>query len=114
MYENLSMGTKMLWIHPDEKWFKALVPRTNAKECAELGIERDSFSVHHKCHIQQARNAAVATRAAVDCFTAWCYPPPLPPTKFLRFFISQVMVHATVGFAFDGTPENGGHGLKIS
>ena len=90
------------------------MPRTNAKECAELGIERDSFSVHHKCHIQQARNAAVATRAAVDCFTAWCYPPPLPPTKFLRFFISQVMVHATVGFAFDGTPENGGHGLKIS
>ena len=24
------------------------------------------------------------------------------------------MVHATVGFAFDGTPENGGHGIKIS
>ena len=24
------------------------------------------------------------------------------------------MVHATVGFAFDGSPENGGHGIKIS
>ena len=57
---------------------KALVPRSNAKECAELGIERDSYSVHHKCHIE------------------------------------QVMVHATTGFAFDGTPENGGEGIKIS
>ena len=32
---------------------KALVPRTHAKECAELGVERDSYSVHHKCHIEQ-------------------------------------------------------------
>ena len=104
----------MLWIHSDEKWFKALVPRTNAKECAELGIERDSFSVHHKCHIQQASDAATTTRAAAACFTAWCYLPPPPLVNYLRFFISQVMVHATVGFAFDGAPENGGHGLKIS
>jgi hypothetical protein len=111
---NLPRGTKTLWIHSDEKWFKALVPRTNAKECAELGIERDLFSVHHKYHIQQASNAATTTRTAAACFTVWCYPPPLPPTKFLRFFISQVMVHAAVGFAFDGAPENGGHGLKIS
>jgi hypothetical protein len=57
---------------------KALVPRSNAKECTELGIERDSYSVHHKCHIE------------------------------------QVMVHATTGFAFHGTPENGGEGIKIS
>jgi hypothetical protein len=62
---NLPRGTKMLWIHSDEKWFKALVPRTNAKDCAELGIERDSFSVHHKCHIQQASNAAVTAAPAL-------------------------------------------------
>ena len=31
--------------------FHALVPRSNAKACAELGIERQSYSAHHKRHI---------------------------------------------------------------
>ncbi len=43
--------TKILWIHLDEKWFHGIVPRTNAKACPELGIEKTSFSAHHKKHI---------------------------------------------------------------
>ena len=43
--------TKILWIHSDEKWFHALVPRNNAKACSELGLERSSYSAHHKSHI---------------------------------------------------------------
>ena len=42
---------KFLWIHSDEKWFHALVPRSNAKACEELGIVRESYSAHHKSHI---------------------------------------------------------------
>ncbi len=42
---------KILWIHSDEKWFHALVPRGNAKACAELGLERQTYSAHHKSHI---------------------------------------------------------------
>jgi hypothetical protein len=42
---------KILWIHSDEKWFHALVPRNNAKACAELGLPRESYSAHHKSHI---------------------------------------------------------------
>ena len=44
---------KFLWIHSDEKWFHALVPRHNAKACAELGLKRQSYSVHHKSHIKK-------------------------------------------------------------
>ena len=42
-----------LWIHSDEKWFHALVPRSNAKACEELGllVLRESYSAHHKSHI---------------------------------------------------------------
>ncbi len=36
--------TKILWIHSDEKWFHALVPRNNAKACSELGLNRSSYS----------------------------------------------------------------------
>ncbi len=36
---------KILWIHSDEKWFHALVPRNNAKACAELGLPMKSYSV---------------------------------------------------------------------
>ena len=43
--------TKILWIHSDEKWFHALVPRNNAKACTELGLARSSYSAHHKSHI---------------------------------------------------------------
>ena len=42
---------KFLWLHSDEKWFHALVPRSNAKACAELGLQRESYSAHHKSHI---------------------------------------------------------------
>ncbi len=44
---------KFLWIHTssDEKWFHALVPRSNAKACEELGLLRDSYSARHKSHI---------------------------------------------------------------
>ena len=44
---------KFLWIHSDEKWFHALVPRQNAKACEELGLRRQSYSVHHKSHIKK-------------------------------------------------------------
>jgi hypothetical protein len=44
---------KFLWIHSDEKWFHALVPRQNAKACEELGLKRQSYSVHHKSHIKK-------------------------------------------------------------
>ena len=47
----LEPGTKILWIHCDEKWFHGIVPRTNAKACAELGIAKTSHSAHHKKHI---------------------------------------------------------------
>jgi hypothetical protein len=35
----------------DEKWFHALVPRTNANACEELGLIKSSYSVYHKSHI---------------------------------------------------------------
>ena len=47
----LEEGTKILWIHCDEKWFHGIVPRTNAKACPELGIQKSSHSAHHKKHI---------------------------------------------------------------
>ena len=47
----LEDGTKILWIHCDEKWFHGIVPRTNAKACPELGIKKTSHSAHHKKHI---------------------------------------------------------------
>ncbi len=47
----LEPGTKILWIHCDEKWSHGIVPRTNAKACPELGIAKTSHSAHHKMHI---------------------------------------------------------------
>ncbi len=41
-------NTKILWVMCDKKWFSGLVPRTNAKACAELGIDKQSYSAHHK------------------------------------------------------------------
>jgi len=73
---NLPRG-KILWIMSDEKWMYGLAPRSTAKECAELGLEKQCYNAHHKNHIE------------------------------------KVMVHATVGYAFDGSPENGGDGLLI-
>ncbi len=47
----LPAGTKILWLHCDEKWFHALVPRNNAKAYEALGIKRQTYSAHHKSHI---------------------------------------------------------------
>jgi hypothetical protein len=47
----LAEGSKILWIHCDEKWFHGIVPRTNAKACPELGIHKSSHTAHHKKHI---------------------------------------------------------------
>ena len=44
-------GRKILWVMCDEKWFHALVPRTNAKACASLGLHKSTYSAHHKSHI---------------------------------------------------------------
>ena len=76
-YWGLPRETLILWVHSDEKWFHALVPRSNAKACEELGIPKQSYSVHHKSHV------------------------------------GKVMGHATVGFLFRGSPENGGKGFLI-
>jgi hypothetical protein len=44
-------GHPILWIMCDEKWFHALIPRTNAKACEELGLMKSSYSAHHKSHV---------------------------------------------------------------
>ena len=36
---------KVLWVMADEKWFHAMVPRSNAKACEELGIPRQSLLI---------------------------------------------------------------------
>ena len=46
-----STTKRILWIHSDEKWFWALVGRKNAKACPEIGVEKSSYSAHHKSHI---------------------------------------------------------------
>ena len=43
--------SKFLWIHCNEKWFHALVPRRNAKASRLLGVPRQTYSAHHKSHI---------------------------------------------------------------
>jgi hypothetical protein len=47
----MDSGRPILWIMCDEKWLRALVPRTNAKACETLGIKKSSYSAHHKSHI---------------------------------------------------------------
>jgi hypothetical protein len=42
----------------DEKWWFGLVARTFAKMCPELGIEQQSFSAHHKSHINKVMGHA--------------------------------------------------------
>ncbi len=56
---------KFVWIHSDEKWFHALVPRQNAKACEELGLKRQSYSVHHKSHIKTS-NGSLYSRYIFD------------------------------------------------
>jgi hypothetical protein len=55
---------KILWVMCDEKWFHGLVPRANAKACAELGIEKETYSAHHKKHI---------AKVMVHCTVAYCF-----------------------------------------
>jgi hypothetical protein len=55
---------KILWVMCDEKWFHGLVPRANAKACAELGIEKQTYSAHHKKHI---------AKVMVYCTVAYCF-----------------------------------------
>ena len=59
-----SQHTKILWVMCDEKWFSGLVPRTNAKACAELGIEKESYSAHHKKHL---------AKVMVHCTVGFCF-----------------------------------------
>ncbi len=48
----------------DEKWFSGLVPRTNAKACAELGIAKQSYSAHHKKDL---------AKVMVHCTVGFCF-----------------------------------------
>ena len=49
----LAPHTKILWCMSDEKWWFGLIARTFAKMCPELGVEKKSFSAHHKSHINK-------------------------------------------------------------
>ena len=51
-------GTTILWTMSDEKWWWGLVARTFAKLCPELGIDKASFTVHHKEHITKVMGHA--------------------------------------------------------
>ena len=50
---------KYLLVHYDEKWFWALVLRSKAKACKELGVEKKSFNMFHKNHIDKVMCLAV-------------------------------------------------------
>jgi hypothetical protein len=54
----LPLHTKILWCMSDEKWWFGLVARTFAKMCPELGVEKKSFSAHHKSHINKVMGHA--------------------------------------------------------
>ena len=60
----LDPARKVLWIMSDEKWFHAMVPRSNAKACEELGIKVKSYSAHHKRHI---------TKVMAHCTVGYCF-----------------------------------------
>jgi len=60
----LDPDKKVLWIMSDEKWFHAMVPRSNAKACEELGIKVKSYSAHHKRHI---------TKVMAHCTVGYCF-----------------------------------------
>jgi hypothetical protein len=52
---DLPPHTKILWCMSDEKWWFGLIARTFAKMCPELGVEKKSFSAHHKSHINKVQ-----------------------------------------------------------
>ncbi len=54
---------KVLWVMCDEKWFHGLVPRSNAKACAELEIHKQSYSAHHK---------KLIAKVMLHCTVAYC------------------------------------------
>ena len=95
---NLPPDSLILWIHSDEKWFHSLVARRNAKAIPELGIEKESYSAHHKKHIAKVVNLFLFLY--YDCVSI----------TVLSF---QVMCHATVGYLFSTSPEHGGKGFLI-
>ncbi len=76
----------------DEKWWFGLIARTFAKMCPELGIEKKSF---HESHIHKVGPYPSNSLCHCTCSKA------LPSHK-------QMMGHATVGYLFYDTPENGG------
>ncbi len=84
----LEPGTKILWIHCDEKWFHGILPRTNAKACPELGIVKTSHSAHQ---IVKTSHSAHHKK-----------------------HIAKVMAHCCVGYLFEGDVEAGGNGFLIS
>ncbi len=55
---------KILWVVCDEKWFHGLAPRSNAKACEERGIQKQSYSAHHKKHI---------AKVVVHCTVVYCF-----------------------------------------
>jgi hypothetical protein len=52
---DLPPHTKILWCMSDEKWWFGLIAHTFAKMCPELGVEKKSFSAHHKSHINKVQ-----------------------------------------------------------
>ena len=60
LIDNHYLGNgKYLLVHYDEKWFWALVLRANAKACTELDVEKKTFNVFHKNHIDKVMCLAV-------------------------------------------------------
>jgi len=95
---NLPPEALILWIHCDEKWFHSLVPRRNAKAVPELGIHKESYSAHHKKHIAKV----CSSTCALHSISSKSY-----------MFVVKVMCHATVGYLFTNSPEQGGKGFLI-
>ena len=56
---NRTGNGKYLLVHYDEKWFWALVLRAKAKACKELGVEKKSFNMFHKNHIDKVMCLAI-------------------------------------------------------
>jgi hypothetical protein len=90
-------------------WFRAPSRRCVVLLWA-LGIKKEVFAVHHKRHIAKVRTLTLY----------YTYPRISPPTPNPNTYLHQthyhyhkVMAHATVGYCFDGNPENGDEGLLI-
>jgi hypothetical protein len=84
----------ILWCMSDEKWWFGLIARTFAKMCPELGVEK---------------NLSPPTISPTSIRSI----PPLVSNRVITHVVNalptqtQVMGHATVGYLFYDTPENG-------